>query len=276
MALCWTGTVMAFFTLSTTQEYYSMPIYPALALLIGSALASSGSTVQIGKKILLGVFAVLFVLLAGVLVAVWRSPAPGDISAALTQNPEAYTLSLGHVRDLTLQAFAYLKLPLALAAGAFGFGAAALTFLRRRRLVVLAVASVMVIFFQATHAALVRFDSYLGSYPLAEALEKSPPGQLIEADAYYAFSSVFFYSNRPALLLNGRVNNLEYGSYAPDAPPVFIGDSTFRSLWGGSQRIYLLSYGSDLPHLEQLVGRANLHVVRENSGNCLLTNQALP
>ena len=24
----------------------------------------------------------------------------------------------------------------------------------------------------------------------------SPPGQLIEADAYYAFSSVFFYTNR--------------------------------------------------------------------------------
>ncbi len=37
MALCWIGAVMVFFTFSTTQEYYSMPIYPALALLIGSA-----------------------------------------------------------------------------------------------------------------------------------------------------------------------------------------------------------------------------------------------
>ena len=27
--------MMVFFTFSTTQEYYSMPIYPALALLLG-------------------------------------------------------------------------------------------------------------------------------------------------------------------------------------------------------------------------------------------------
>ena len=30
---------MVFFTFSTTQEYYSMPIYPAMALLLGSAIA---------------------------------------------------------------------------------------------------------------------------------------------------------------------------------------------------------------------------------------------
>ena len=30
LALCWAGFVMVFFTFSTTQEYYSMPCYPAL------------------------------------------------------------------------------------------------------------------------------------------------------------------------------------------------------------------------------------------------------
>ena len=29
LALCWTGFVLLFFTFSTTQEYYSMPCYPA-------------------------------------------------------------------------------------------------------------------------------------------------------------------------------------------------------------------------------------------------------
>ena len=105
---------------------------------------------------------------------------------------------------------------------------------------------------------------------------KSPPGELIEADAYYAFSSVFFYANRTALLLNGRMNNLEYGSYAPDAPNVFIDDNRFTSLWTGESRVYLLTYGVDMPHFEQLVGRSNLHVVAENGGNYLLTNRALP
>jgi hypothetical protein len=31
------------------------------------------------------------------------------------------------------------------------------------------------------------------AYPLAEGLQKSPPGESIEGDAYYAFASVFFY-----------------------------------------------------------------------------------
>src|SRR5208283_1603936 len=39
MALCWIAVVLVFFTFSTTQEYYSMPIYPALAVLLGDALS---------------------------------------------------------------------------------------------------------------------------------------------------------------------------------------------------------------------------------------------
>ena len=80
----------------------------------------------------------------------------------------------------------------------------------------------MAIFFHAARIALVAFDPYLGSKPLADALVQSPPGQVIAADAYYAFSSVVYYAKRDVLLLNGRINNLQYGSYAPGAPQVFI------------------------------------------------------
>ena len=277
MAVCWIGVVMLFFTFSTTQEYYSMPIYPALALLAGSVLSSGSRWVRAGTYVLLATCTILFAALSLVLVSVWHVPAHGDIYQALTQHPDAYTLSLGHIQDLTLNAFAFLKLPLGLAALAFGGCALALAFSRNniRRTVIVITAS-MIVFFQAARIALVRFDSYLGSYPLAERLQQSPPGELIEADSYYAFSSVFFYTNRTALLLNGRNNNLEYGSYAPGAPNVFIDDNRFTSLWTGDSRWYLLAYGSEMPRLEQLVGRANLHILAENAGNYLLTNHALP
>jgi 4-amino-4-deoxy-L-arabinose transferase-like glycosyltransferase len=277
MALCWIAAVMLFFTFSTTQEYYSMPIYPALALLAGSVLSRGGRSVRAGTYALLATCTTLFAVLLFLLLLVWRVPAPGDISQALTQHPELYTHSLGHIWDLTLNAFAYLKLPLGLAALAFGGCAVALAFWRNNVWrTVFAIAISMIIFFQAARIALVRFDNYLGSYPLAERLQQSPPGELIEADAYYAFSSVFFYANRTALLLNGRMNNLEYGSYAPDAPQVFIDDNKFASLWQQESRWYLLAYGTDMPHLEQLVGHENLHVVAENGGNYLLTNRPLP
>jgi 4-amino-4-deoxy-L-arabinose transferase-like glycosyltransferase len=277
MAVCWLGVVMLFFTFSTTQEYYSMPIYPALAILIGSAASARGGRVRTATNVLLAASALLCATLTLLLVLVWQLPAPSNISSVLTQHPELYTLSMGHMRDLTLNAFAYLKLPLVLAALAFGW--IAIGILRSRKdfkKVVLVVAAGMLIFFQATRIALVRFDSYLGSYPLAQSLQQSPPGELIEANSYYAFSSVFFYTGRTALLLNGRNNNLEYGSYAPGAPNMFIEDSGFVSLWRRPGRCYLLAYGTELPHLGQLVGRSQLHVVAENAGNYLLTNYALP
>jgi len=273
MAVCWIGVVMVFFTFSTTQEYYSMPIYPAMALLIGSAIASGSRTLKVATKVLIGIYAVLFVVLTAVLIKVWNVPAIGDISKALTQNPDMYTLSLGHMTDLTMGAFAYLRLPLALAALAFGLGAALLVAWRNNiTRAVQGLALSMVIFFQAARVALVRFDPYLGSYHLAQALKNSPPGELIEADAYYAFSSVFFYTNRTALLLNGRHENLEYGSYAPGAPQVFIDDAQFARLWKQPSRYYLLAYGSDRPHLEELVGKTNLHIVAVSADNILFSN----
>jgi len=40
-------------------------------------------------------------------------------------------------------------------------------------------------------------------------------------------------------------------------------------------RNYLLVTGETLPHITKLVGQAQLHVVKENAGNYLLTNQPL-
>jgi 4-amino-4-deoxy-L-arabinose transferase-like glycosyltransferase len=273
MALCWIAVVMLFFTFSTTQEYYSMPIYPALATLVGSALAEE-KYFKASSRVLMGIFALLFVALGTVLTMVLHTPVKGELSQALNQNPDMYTLSLGHMTDLTLPAFAFLRLPLAVAVFAFGFCAVGIWLSRRsvvRTTLVLTVS--MIVFFQAARLALVRFDTYLGSYPLAMKLQASKPGQLIEADAYYAFSSVFFYTNRTALLWNGRNNNLEYGSYAPGAPQVFIDDTGFAQRWRSDQRYYLLTYGDHLPQLETLAGKGSLHIVAENSGNYLLCNK---
>jgi hypothetical protein len=136
-----------------------------------------------------------------------------------------------------------------------------------------AVAVMMVIFFHASRLALIKFDPYLGSRPLAQALLASAPGQLILNGEYYSFSSVFFYTGRTALLLNGRVNNLEYGSYAPGSPPVFIGNARFAELWSKSERYYILTDADDLDRLTRIVSISSLHKVAESGGKLLLANQ---
>jgi len=265
LALCWAGVVMGFFTFSTTQEYYSMPCYPALAMLLDAAMASESRWLRYGDRMITAMAAMAAVAVAAILWTVRAMPTPGDISMALRQNPDVYTLSLGHMTDLTLRAFAYLRWPLVLAGIALLVGA-----LGRKPV---ALVAMMVLFFHAARLAMVVFDPYMGSRPLAEALLQAPPGKLIVAGQYYTFSSIFFYTNRRALLLNGRVNNLEYGSYAPDAPnDVFINEQDLRRLWTGTERYYLVAEGPQLPRLANLLGNSLLQVKR-SGGKFLVTNQ---
>jgi 4-amino-4-deoxy-L-arabinose transferase-like glycosyltransferase len=272
LALCWTGFVLVFFTFSTTQEYYSMPCYPALALLLGSAMAAGGHWARRGTRVLSVITATAAVATLVVIFLVRNVPAPGDISGALSQHPEAYTLSLGHMEDLTLESFAYLRLPLAVAAVAFLVGGVG-TFRAAGQRAFLAAALMMVLFFHAARLAMVVFDPYLSSRPLAEALLRSPRGSLIVDHHYYTFSSVFFYTNRTALLLNGRFNNLVYGSYAPGAPDVFLDDAQWKKLWLDSGRCYVVAKATELPRFEKLVGKSQLHLVAASGGKLVLANQ---
>ena len=129
------------------------------------------------------------------LLHVWALPAEGDISSALVSNPDAYTLSLGHMSDLTLASFAYLRKPLAIAALAFLIGAAGcwIHWLKQRKQMKqetgegfvhwsagppwLAFAIMMMLFTNAARIAMVAFDPYLSSRPLADALRTAPPGK---------------------------------------------------------------------------------------------------
>jgi 4-amino-4-deoxy-L-arabinose transferase-like glycosyltransferase len=275
LALCWTGFLLVFFTFSTTQEYYSMPCYPALALLLGSAMAAGGDWVRRGTRVLAAVAAIAAIAVIAILVAVRNLPSPGDISQALSNHPGAYTLSLGHMEDLTLESFAYLRLPLAIAAVAFLIGAlGSLRAVGQRAF--LAATLMMVLFFHAARLAMVTFDPYLSSRPLAQALLRSPPGQLVVDHHYYTFSSIFFYTNRTAWLLNGRFNNLVYGSYAPGAPDVFLTDAQWKGLWLSPQRYYIVADAKQRPRFESLVGKSALFVVAESGGKMVLANQAAP
>jgi hypothetical protein len=274
LALCWIGFVLVFFTFSTTQEYYSMPCYPALALLAGSAMAAGGVWVVRGTRVLSGVMFCAGTATAILWFLVRNNATPGDISLALSQHPGAYSLSLGHMGDLTLASFAYLRPPLLLATVAFFVGA--IGTVRAGQRAFFAAAISLVLFFQAARMALVVFDPYMSSRPLADALLRAPEGRLIVDHHYYTFSSVFFYTNREALLLNGRFNNLVYGSYAPGASDVFIDDSQWTKLWLSPSRYYLVVTQSAMPRLEKLVGKGQLNLIVSSGGKVLLCNRPAP
>ncbi len=280
LALCWTAFLLVFFTFSSTQEYYSMPCYPALALLLGSAVVSEHKWLR-GGRMALGVLAGVCGLACILILAqVWNLPAPGDISQALDHHPDVYTLSLGHMGDLTIAAFAYLQLPLAIAALAFLVGAASAW---RARFVIAGMTIMMILFTHAARTALTVFDPYLASRPLAEALKRQPAGDLIVDDQYYSYSSVFFYADlangddgttrRKAWLLNGRVNNLEYGSNAPGAPNVFVTHAELIGRWRSGKRLFLICEKPQVGPFETLLGSGSLFRIAESGGKFLFSNQ---
>ena len=274
LALCMVGFILIFFTFSTTQEYYSMPCYPALALLLASAMAAGGAWIRRGTLALSVVAGLAGLATLTLFILTRHMAAPGDISQALSQHPGAYKLSLGHMEDLTLASFAYLRPPLLLAAVAFCLGAGAIWKLAGQR-AFLAAALMMVLFFHAARLAMAVFDPFMSSKPLAEVILKSPPGTLIIDRHYYFFSSIFFYTNRTALLRNGRFFNLEYGAYAPGAPDVFIDDAQFKDLWLKDQRSYIVARQNVVPQLESLVGPENLNLVSASGGKVVLTNHPI-
>jgi hypothetical protein len=279
LCLCWAGFVMVFFTFSTTQEYYSMPIYPAVALLLGCAMADESITwISRGARAVSIAACAALAAIVFILVNVWGLPTPGDISNALNSNPSLYTLSLGHMGDLTLASFAYLREPLAVAGLAFLVGAVA-AWRGRGFATHIGLAVMMVLFLNAARLAMGVFDPYLSSQPLAVALRdalRKAPGQVILGDQYYVFSSVFYYAGlNQALLLNGRYQNLEYGSYAPGAPDVFLSDSQLRPLWHSSQRVYLILEGPKRAAVEKLVGGGSMHTLRAGGGKFLFSNHPL-
>jgi hypothetical protein len=251
----WTLFVLVFFSFSTRQEYYVLPVLPALAVLcgmwlsheeaspIGSTLRRSGLRMSVALMVI-GVIA--FVVATFILVVTPAAPADTDFGNLLQKAPGMYKLSMGHLFDLTGRAMGAFRWPLVVTGIGFLTGTFFTWFFRKRGSPLrsnLALATMMVVLFYAVHVALTTFSPVLGSKPLAVAIEKQyRPGDMIIVDgAYSTASSINFYTGVQLHMLNGRYNDLWFGSLFPDSPPVFEDDASFAKLWLGPGRIFFIA-----------------------------------
>ncbi len=301
----WVLLVLGFFSLSSRQEYYSLPAIPALALLTGGLLAredvspeadlhsdpNAGPfdnayplTAATARRSVL--FAHTWIILPlGILVSAicawfaWRSPAPPpgvDIFSLLHQHPQDYTLSLGHFFDLTGRAMGLFRAPLIGVAAAMFFGSVSSYLMRRQRHYFAAnitLAAAMCVTLLCAHTALATFYPTLGSKPLAMAINNSlKPGDLILLDGEYTTgSSINFYTRQQVHLVNGRINGTWYGSFWPDAPPIFENDSTLHQLWTGPRRIFLVT--ANPQRTADLAPYGQVLTYAASGGKTILTNR---
>ena len=281
----WAVLIVGFFSFSTRQEYYTLPAVPALALLIGVYLAdgdrlkASRDSVWLrassGVLLFIGFAVALF---CGYFAIVAHTPHPGsELYQELTKHPEDYALSFGHLFDLTTTAFGFFRIPLGgmavsmlvMTGLSFWFRVKGKSYASN-----LTLAIGMCAVFACVHQGLKTFYPILGSEPLAESIhDQWERGDMVVLDGEYSDgSSINFYIGEPVYMLNGRVNNLWYGSLYADAPHRFETTESFLRLWQGPGRIFFVTH--DARRTEDWQRDHGGTLVASSSGKFVLLNHA--
>ena len=251
----WPLVILLFFSFSSRQEYYVLPGLPGVALLLGGWLARESASMHGSAERRSGKFSSIILVLVGTAACIacitlaWQAKAPPpnyDIAELLKKNPQDYALSFGHFLDLTPQAMGAFKLPLLATGIAFALGTVMNLMLRRKNRAFaanMALTAMTMVLLYSAHQGLVIFSPVLTSKVLAQAIEQNwKPGAVIEDNGdYEAASSVNYYTRHQIRILNGRCNNIWYGSKFPDAPPIFDNDALFEKLWRGDKPVFLLT-----------------------------------
>ncbi len=280
LLLLWVGLVLGFFCLGSRQEYYSVPAIPALALLIGGFLAQPE---QQARALRLSRFVLLPLTTVPAAVSGWfaltapAAPSGADLTTLLAAHPEMYTLSLGHVGDLTGPAMGFFRGPLAALALAMLAAGPLSHWLRARRRTLaanltLAAASIAVLL--CVHEGLTRFYPIIGSRGPALAIKQAAtPADRILLDGEYTLGSgVPFYTGREVSVVEGRVNGLWYGSLWRDSPDIFVTEARLHALWSSpAQRQFLFTQSPD--RQADLLRYGPVYALASAGGKTVLTNR---
>jgi hypothetical protein len=84
---------------------------------------------------------------------------------------------------------------------------------------------------------------------------------------------VNYYTRHQIRILNGRCNNIWYGSKFPDAPPIFDDDASFERLWNSDTLVFLLTDAKATPSAktsDECPQKDRLPEFRGKRGGCVL------
>jgi hypothetical protein len=108
---------------------------------------------------------------------------------------------------------------------------------------------------------------------MAIAPQLKPDDLIVIHGEYESGSTLGFYLQRnDSHILDGRSSNLWYGSFFPDAPPIFEDNESIRLKWLGVRRVFLWQ-DLDQP-TPALPG--TIFFIAQSGGKEILSNQASP
>jgi 4-amino-4-deoxy-L-arabinose transferase-like glycosyltransferase len=279
----WTLVIVSFFSLSTRQEYYTIPAIPAMALMVGGWLQGERASAADSRERSNGQTSSSVLLVVGIVIAVVgfallffsKAPPPGtDLSDLLRKNPRDYALSFGHFLDLTPQAMGAFRVPLFGFSFAFLLGTLVNFILRRLGRAGagnVALIAMMLVLLACVRIAFGIFSPILSSKDLALAIREQyrPGDQIVVIGLYENASTLNFYTGIPLHSLRAPGGNMWYGTQFPGAPRVFETQASFVEMWNGPGRVFLWAEEGAPPALRGLTN----YVVARRGGKIIFSNQ---
>ncbi|HLX82634.1 MAG TPA: glycosyltransferase family 39 protein [Terriglobales bacterium] len=284
LSFLWIIVIVGFFSLSTRQEYYTIPAIPGMALLVGGWLQRERTSAADSRERRAGRTSSAILRAVGIVIAVAgfsllifsKAPTPGtDLADLLRKHPQDYALSFGHFLDLTPQAMGVFRVPLLAFSLAFLLGTAANFVLRRRNQAGpgnIALVAMMVVVLTCVRVSFGIFSPILSSKDLALAIQQQyrPGDQIVVIGLYENASTLNFYTGIPLRSLRTPGGNMWYGTQFPGAPRVFETPASFKAMWNGEGRIFLWAEEDDPAELSGLTR----YEVARRGGKIIFSNQA--
>lgn len=246
----WAGAVLAFFSLSFYRmDNYGLPAIPALSLIMGRFWAGLTAKEErpwlrwgmVSSTSFLALVSVVPITISILEFSGALSPLFPALSQYLKEtifdDKVAYMPIWGNLQPL-----------FSVGGGATMVGVASLVLAslwRRFDLVFAMIVLVMIPVSYCTHRAETLFEPYLSCKSLADRINRDlQAGQkvvIVKEGRYEDIATVGFYTGQKIYLLNGRSDDLLFGSRYPDGSEVFLDEKRFVNLWGSPQEVYLLT-----------------------------------
>jgi Dolichyl-phosphate-mannose-protein mannosyltransferase len=241
VVVIWLGAIVGLFALSRFKhEYYALPAFPALAVLVGAAWTSGR---DIGRWLVIG-------LLGCSAVGLWAlwigtSLTPAQALSGLAELNAYYRIlrdqgapfPFGSARPFG-ELMQWLGLILLV-----GWGLATFCWLRgRRRSAFVALVGVAGVITVLIFRLLDVVEPVHSVKELARAITaQAGPADVLVVEGTLEYSPALpFYTGRRFAMVNGAVNYFSVAASLPEARGVFIGTNDLIRLWEGPQRVFLV------------------------------------
>jgi 4-amino-4-deoxy-L-arabinose transferase-like glycosyltransferase len=263
ICFCWAFSVLLFFSVSSRIEHYSMPIFPPLAILIGTALSSENAASKLARKTtargfaflgILGCAAALALAVGGLWLVFGDFGDAGQLQSGSSARLYAYKYYFAPLFEMPPEIVARLKTPLVgtLSAIALGFIGAWLLARRGGRMAaVLAINLTMAGFCFFTWQSVGICEGFISSRQFGQKLNElyRPVDAAVTFGDYETANSVNFYAPVPLYVYNGSAALLTQRMSYPDAPQLLLTPTSSWEMRDGNGRVFLLVPEDRLPSL---------------------------